>query len=233
MKDKTSPEEKLLNLIKNKSKNEEQKPEEKKESTQPAQGENVKQEQPHIKTSAKITQRIILTKNKIVKAAGQRIAIKRNYISLLNKLLLIVFIASAGYLIYTLLVKYKSDTVIPEQIKQKKMIEETEGGLANIPSVDQYTSVVNSRQLFKMFEQPKPKAEEPKKPKITLQQILAGYTFIGIIFGDPPQAIVEEKRTKQSFYLSAGQFLGEVKIEKIEKGKVTVSYNEETMDIRI
>lgn len=153
--------------------------------------------------------------------------------AILNKFLVICALCAIGYMIFSYLSAYKPKTRIPERVELKKEDQTLEGASAKVPPLSNYTDVLSSRQMFRLYEVPKPKPTGPTKPKVTLGQLLGGYTFVGIIFGDVPQAIVEEKRTGQSFYLVAGQLLGEIKIEKIERGKITVSYEDERMDISI
>lgn len=153
--------------------------------------------------------------------------------SILNKFLIIAVICAIVYMVFAYKYPYKPETEISSHVE----IEKGEGAIGEtpkpLPPVSHYMDIMSRRQMFKLYEVPKPKPQGPTKPKVTLQQLLAGYTFVGVIFGDVPQAIVEEKKTGQSFYLTAGQFLGEIKIEKIERGRITVSYEDESMDISI
>lgn len=150
-------------------------------------------------------------------------------IALVGILFVILIFMGLGY-IYPFSPKIK----IPDRVSANTQTrEQMETSVAERPALSYYTNSVGKRQIFKIFQPPKPKAKAPDKPKVTLQQRLAGYTFVGILFGDTPQAIVEDKKSARSHYVSAGQMLGEIKIESIERGKVTVSCEEETMDINI
>lgn len=220
MQENISPEEKLLNLIKKGNSN----PKDTVPEPSPsAQGKNKKKEE-SVQEPEKTQKGIGPVPKKIRKKV---IA----YFSLLNKFLIICILGAIIYLVFGYLFPYKSEIVIPGVVSVgERVIDEApepQGPLSH------YTGVLSQRQMFKLYEAPKPKPTGPPKPKVTLQQLLGGYTFVGIIFGDVPQAIVEERRTGQSFYLTSGQYLGEIKIEKIEKGKITVSYEDERMDVSI
>ena len=151
---------------------------------------------------------------------------------LVNRILLVVVVSALIYLVLSFIFPYRSATKIPARVSLKEEMDRETEEQKKSP-ITHYTNVLSRRQMFKMYELPRPKTKEPAKPRVTLQQLLGGYTFVGIIFGDNPQAIVEQKKTGQSYYLVAGQFLGEIKIEKIEKGKITVSYGEEVLAINI
>lgn len=57
---------------------------------------------------------------------------------------------------------------------------------------------------------------------------------VGIMYGSqPPQAIIEDTKTKNSLILKEGDLLGEVKIQKIYRDKVTMDYKGEIFDLFI
>lgn len=68
-------------------------------------------------------------------------------------------------------------------------------------------------------------------PDTTLQQAavnaekIKDITLMGVISGDNPQAIIEDKKLQKTFYLNPGQFIGDFKVEEIQEGKVVLSYN--------
>ena len=215
-----TPEEKLLNLIKGNKYVKEQK----KENISEQAREEVLEKDTDAslsKKTDKANEGVVLRK-KIKKA--------NNPYSVINKVLILVVAISFIVMILGYRFPYKPKNEISKEVDVSR---ETDTTIKKSPPLNDYTKIVNSRKMFKVFEAPKPREKGPVKPKVTLGQLLAGYTFVGIIFGDDPQAIIEEKRSKQSYYLNAGQYIGDIKIDKIDKGKVTVSYGDETMDIRI
>lgn len=49
--------------------------------------------------------------------------------------------------------------------------------------------------------------------------------LVGIISGVNPQAIIEDKKSQKTYYVSKGQFIGEFRVEDIQEGKVILNYN--------
>jgi hypothetical protein len=47
----------------------------------------------------------------------------------------------------------------------------------------------------------------------------------GILYGDSPQVIVEDKKTQQTFFLSAGEKIMEATVDEIKPDKAIFSYN--------
>lgn len=211
--DNISPEEKLLNLIK-------------KNGDEKENNAEVSPEQTPLSDEADSAKKEPIA---TVKKHGPL----RNNFLVYNKILLLLFVGFVALMVYGYLYPYKSTTNIPEKIKIVDSVDIVEEQINKMPEVSHYTNKLSGRNLFKIFETPKPKQQAPDKPKVTLAQVMAGYDFVGILFGDTPQAIVEEKRSGKSSYVSEGQKVGEVTVEKIEKGKVTVRYDEETMTINI
>ncbi|MGE5197908.1 MAG: type II secretion system protein N [Deltaproteobacteria bacterium] len=48
--------------------------------------------------------------------------------------------------------------------------------------------------------------------------------LIGIISGDSPQAIIEDKREQKTYYLTKGQFFGEMMVEDIQADRIIINY---------
>lgn len=153
--------------------------------------------------------------------------------SYINRFFFIAIVLAIVYACLSYLYPYKIDTGSLEKRGASGGQEITNEIISVLRPLSYYSDTINQRQLFKIIEQPAQKPVGPPKPKISLSQLIGGYTFVGIIFGDVPQAIVEEKKSGQSYYLTEGQYLGEIKIEKIQQGRITVSYEDETSDISI
>ena len=49
--------------------------------------------------------------------------------------------------------------------------------------------------------------------------------LVGIISGEPPQAVIEDVKTKKTYYVTRGQFIGEFQVDDIQEGKIIVNYN--------
>lgn len=61
--------------------------------------------------------------------------------------------------------------------------------------------------------------------------LIKNINLVGIISGDRPQAIIEDKKTNKSYYLTKGQFIGEVKIEDIQEGKVILNHKGQAYEL--
>lgn len=211
-----SPEEKLLNLIKN--------------NTEP-QAPRL-EEKESLPESPFRPQKKIKTKKPAPAVSRQNEKEPKRPFSFLNRFLILILFGLAVFMVIGYVSPYKPKRDIKGGIAVYEE-EPKERVTISLPPADNYTGAMSQRQIFKMYEPPVVQPVGPPKPRVTLQQLLAGYAFIGIIFGEPSQAIIEERRSGQSYYLTEGQYIGEIKIEKIDRGKITVKYEDEVMDIRI
>lgn len=48
--------------------------------------------------------------------------------------------------------------------------------------------------------------------------------LVGIIPGDKPQAIIEDKKSQKTYYLMKGQSISDISVEEIDKDQVTIEY---------
>ena len=56
---------------------------------------------------------------------------------------------------------------------------------------------------------------------------------MGIVPGDEPQAIIEDKKSGQTFFLKEGEKILNMEIEKISTGKVLLNYDGETITLSL
>lgn len=54
--------------------------------------------------------------------------------------------------------------------------------------------------------------------------LIKDISLVGIISGENPQAVIEDKKTQKTYYLTKGQFIGELQIEDIREGKIILNY---------
>ncbi|MCX5668065.1 MAG: hypothetical protein NTY34_07155, partial [Candidatus Omnitrophica bacterium] len=55
--------------------------------------------------------------------------------------------------------------------------------------------------------------------------------LVGIVPGDNPQAIVEDKKNQKTYYLLKGQSINEITVEDIDKDKVVLEYRDKKMTL--
>lgn len=73
----------------------------------------------------------------------------------------------------------------------------------------------------------------PPPPKIPISQKAARFHLVGIIPGDPAQAIIEDAQTHGTIYATAGQAVGEVQVEKVLSDRVVLTSADEHMDLML
>ncbi|OGX22913.1 MAG: hypothetical protein A3J51_00835 [Omnitrophica WOR_2 bacterium RIFCSPHIGHO2_02_FULL_45_21] len=64
-------------------------------------------------------------------------------------------------------------------------------------------------------------------------ELLKGYTLAGVITGENPQAIVEDKTSKKAYFLNKGQYLGDFKIDDIMEGKIILELKGQRFELSL
>ncbi len=108
----------------------------------------------------------------------------------------------------------------------------TMGQALSEPAVTPAPEVLPPKDLFKFTEEP-PAATAAGPAHISLDQVLANYSLSGIVGGDQPQAIIEDKKQGKTFFLKAGDTLGEIRIVAVQDGKVIVAIGDEKAELDI
>jgi len=62
------------------------------------------------------------------------------------------------------------------------------------------------------------------QPAAVNVDLLKDINLIGIISGENPQAIIEDKKSSKTYYVSKGQFIQDIEVADIQEGKIIVNY---------
>ncbi len=101
-------------------------------------------------------------------------------------------------------------------------------------SLEDYLGPIRKRTLFRVVQNkpPQPVAVKPAAPAAppvpvkTLADLSADFSLVGVLQSAEPQAIILNRKSQKTHYVSAGQTIGEVRIVKIQQDRVTLGYNQ-------
>lgn len=211
MKDDISPEERLLRLIKApKNRNIENSS---RQITSSEKNTVVSPEIPAI-TTKKDTKKITILN---FKAKYLTIFSVRNIIIYILVIALLYLIFSLAYAIVPIKTFKMPVIVSSRKIPQEEKIQEKK----EIPSLEFYSKEIENRQIFNNPAA----AQENKASAAVTNDLLKNLSLVGIIAGENPQAIIEDKKAQKTYYLRKGQFIEEYEIIDIQEGNVVLINN--------
>jgi len=70
-----------------------------------------------------------------------------------------------------------------------------------------------------------------QRANVTLSELSRPLKLLGVLGGDPPQAIVSHATTGQVLYLSPGEFVGEILVEEVRGSSVLLSWKDQTLEL--
>lgn len=101
----------------------------------------------------------------------------------------------------------------------------------SLKPLSDYSAIINKRDIFKVYEgHVKPQAPAAQ---VAPSDLLGNYVLSGVIGGDNPQAIIEDKKSKSVYFLNKEQYLGNFKIEDIREGKVILELRGERFELSL
>jgi len=92
---------------------------------------------------------------------------------------------------------------------------------------DFYAQGAGGRQIFSGNTT----SEAQMAPAIVNADLTKDIILVGVIADKNPQVILEDKKTQKTYYLTKGQYLGQLQIEDIQQGKVTLSSNGQRFEL--
>ncbi len=219
--DDLSPEEKLLRLIKGKHKKDE--PSEKKpEPEAPAESFSA---EPAIETRPIVSS--ILTKGKGIDSFKIAVFLLTGF-----------FIAGTFYFIYDFSIRKQEPAIIDiEELIPAEAEPAEEAQRAGQEALAEKEPAIEEEappELRELFGAPVTRETAPiaeEGPPIT--ELAKDLALVGVISGDNPQAIIQNKKTRQSFYVYAGESVLEFKIKQIDKATVILEHKGETLKLSL
>lgn len=199
MKDSLSPEEKLLKLIR-----EEKKP--KKAAVVAA-------------LEAAVPKKTVPELAVETRQASPQLRSFRSSLFMIGLLVVSVFFSLSAF-IYPML--DLSKVKLPEVTKEEEVGIPTVSG-PEVKPLESYLEGVMQRQIFRAATVSDVVPVSTAAVTNTLD-LFKDMTLIGIISSDPPQAVIEDKKTQKTYYLNVGQAIGDLKVDRIQEGKVILDY---------
>lgn len=75
--------------------------------------------------------------------------------------------------------------------------------------------------------------ETPKPLNQVTPDLIKDINLLGILSGENPQAIIEDKKAQKTYYLNKGQFIGEFQVMDIKEGKIILNFNSQTFELNL
>jgi type II secretory pathway component PulC len=69
--------------------------------------------------------------------------------------------------------------------------------------------------------------------KVADADLIKDINLIGIISGETPQVIIEDKKAQKTYYLNKGQFIGNLQVDEIQEGKIILNYNGQKYELHL
>lgn len=137
------------------------------------------------------------------------------------------FAASCLFLVVSLLWPWlglkKTDMT---QIKQERIADSIAETKKQTKPFSFYQDAVKGRAIFGAS------AQDSEKPASAVNlDINKDINLVGIITGDNPQAVIEDKKTNRTYYISKGQFIGDIRIQDIREGKIIIEYRGQQFEL--
>lgn len=149
----------------------------------------------------------------------------------IKRLLFIVLFISSAYLVISFLWPIffiKEINIRPILETEPEIIKEESP--PEVKPYSFYQDTTASRQIFGSPLAELTKSSQTSSDAVGMD-IIKDFNLLGIISGENPQAIIEDKKTQKTYYLSKGQSIGEFQVEDIQEGKIILIYKGQRFEL--
>ncbi|MBF0522520.1 MAG: hypothetical protein HQL24_05620 [Candidatus Omnitrophica bacterium] len=88
--------------------------------------------------------------------------------------------------------------------------------------LEAYLTNVENRNIFSFSDL---NSVQEKAVRVNGMDSMKDIMLVAILLGENPQAAIQNKNTQKIFYVTRGQFVGELQVDDIQEGKVFLNYN--------
>ena len=93
-----------------------------------------------------------------------------------------------------------------------------------------YEGVLRRRNVFAALKIGRGEGTVAKRP-IRLGELAADLSVSGIFFDQNPQAVIQDRGRNKTYFVTEGQYIDDILVKKIERGKVVLTYKGEEMEL--
>ncbi len=109
-----------------------------------------------------------------------------------------------------------------------------EPSVAPSTSMPATTSELPAFRERELFQAAPGVATASRRDVATAQQATAQFSLVGIVDGTPPQAIIADAQTQQSYFVREGETFGAgIQVKKITEGRVTLDYQGVQLELHL
>lgn len=155
-------------------------------------------------------------------------------LSSVTKVIWVVFAISCVYLIGSFIyplfgLKEIKFSGLPEDEVAMPQVELKQGQ----KPYEFYLEGIRGRQIFTSASTQNQQQLTKDLPGEVNSDLIKDITLVGIISGENPQAVIEDKKTQKTYYVTKGQFIGEFEVKDIQKGKIILNYKDQKYELYI
>ncbi|MBI4707843.1 MAG: hypothetical protein HY761_07970 [Candidatus Omnitrophica bacterium] len=147
----------------------------------------------------------------------------------LKKLVLVFLFLACVYLLSSLAYPFVSlgRLKVPVVMKENVELSQVQDKEENKP-YEHYLSAMQGKKIFVSAEN---LASERVQIATAGSLDIKDITLTGIISGDNPQAVVEDKKNQKTYYFNKGQLFGDIQVEDIQEGKIILKQNNQLYEL--
>jgi len=99
--------------------------------------------------------------------------------------------------------------------------------MLSLKPIAEYTRIVSSRELFRPFVFQSKKSMAVK----TIDDVTRDMMLVGVVSVGEKEAIIKNRRTRQTYFVTEGTQLGELKVIGIYDDKIELAYKNERKEL--
>ncbi len=156
--------------------------------------------------------------------------IKEPNLKVLNKVLIGIAVALIAYLIADFTIRQPDINQISKKISTGAGQRFKEEPKADIRPFLYYLEMVQRRNIFSPVVLKSAESTDADAKKL-LVSLVGELKLVGISWSENPEAMIEDKKAKKTYFLKTGDMINKLQVEDISKDRVILSHDGKKMEL--
>ncbi len=152
-----------------------------------------------------------------------------------NLVLTVALVVLIAYAVPVFLKRPKGTAEFGNVNEKQKTREKTSGQKELIrPDLNYFSGQIEARNIFSpAATEESSTAQGPIEQGPSLEEVKSQLNLLGVMMGDTPQAIIEDKKTQRSYFLNKGGSFDDIQVKAISENKVILTYKGQEFELTI
>ena len=150
------------------------------------------------------------------------------YLRFVKRLLIVLTFGCGIYMVYFLFTMYRNPVFQDDSRPVKDTVMDAPALELDLKPDESWVALIQTRDIFSSGT-----ADTSVLGQTPTGQLPSHLKVVGIVIANPPQVIIEDTSSKQTYFISEGKLQAGIRITRVDKNQIIVNYEGQNISVPI